>query len=73
MDLNTVEAAIKFLIVAIYSRLEKAAAIAKAALVCANGGDVGKAIEIVLDVEQLNYESGNLLNAASTLNRIAED
>jgi hypothetical protein len=53
-------------------RLVQAASIAKAALVCAEGGNVGKAVEIVLDVEQLTYESANLLNAASTLNRISK-
>jgi hypothetical protein len=73
VDTKVIEAAIKLLLVEMHSRLEKAAAIAKAAQVCADGGNIGKAVEIVLDVEQLNYESANLLNAASTLNRIAED
>jgi hypothetical protein len=35
------------------------------------GRQLLKAVEIVLDVEQLTYESANLLNAESTLNRIA--
>jgi len=30
-----------------------------------------KAVEIALDVEQLIYDAGTLLNAASLLNRIA--
>jgi hypothetical protein len=47
--------------------LEQAAEISKAAQVCADGGNVTKAIEIVLDVEQLTYEAANLLNAASRI------
>ena len=54
-------------------RLDQAASIAKAAQVCADSGNVGQAVEIVLDVEQLTYESANLLNAASTLNRISQE
>ncbi len=39
------------------------------AQVCADGGNVQRAIEIVLDVEQLTCEAGNMLNAATILNR----
>jgi hypothetical protein len=73
MDIKVVEAAIKYLLNEMSERLDQAAGIAKAARVCADGGNIGKAVEIVLDVEQLTYESSNLLNAASTLNRISED
>ena len=72
MDRGLVESAIKIFLGEIRQRLEEAASIAKAAQVCAEDGNVSKAIEIVLDVEQLSYESTNLLNAASTLNRISE-
>jgi hypothetical protein len=73
MDANAVDAAIKFLLTEMHRRLDEAAGTAKAAVVCAESGNTGKAVEIVLDIEQLTYESANLLNAASTLNRIARD
>ena len=72
MDRGIAESAIKLFLGEIRQRLDEAASIAKAAQVCAEDGNVSKAVEIVLDVEQLSYESGNLLNAASTLNRISE-
>ena len=71
MDSKVIEAAIKFILSEMRQRLNEAANIAKAAQACADGGNVGRAVEIVLDVEQLTYESANLLNAASTLNRIS--
>lgn len=70
MDPKIAEAAIKIFLNEMRKRLDEAASIAKAAQVCAEGGNVNKAVEIALDVEQLTYESANLLNAASTLNRI---
>lgn len=73
MDRTLAESAIKMFLVEMRARLDEASSIAKAAEVCAEGGNVSKAIEIVLDVEQLTYESANLLNAASTLNRISND
>lgn len=73
MDRGIAESAIKMFLGEIRQRLEEAAGIARAAQVCAEGGNVSKAIEIVLDVEQLSYESGNLLNAASMLNRLIGD
>ena len=71
MDRSIAESAIKLFLGEIRQRLDEAASVAKAAQVCAEGGNVSKAVEIVLDVEQLSYESANLLNAASTLNRIS--
>ena len=73
MDRTLAESAIKMFLVEMRERLDEAASIAKAAEVCAEGGNVSKAIEIVLDVEQLTYESANLLNAASTVSRISKD
>jgi hypothetical protein len=52
-------------------RLEEAAGIAKAANACAEAGNISKAIEIVLDVEQLIYEVNTFLNAASLMHRIS--
>jgi hypothetical protein len=71
MDRAVAENAITMMIGEIRTRLDSAAAIARAAQVCANEGNIGKAVEIILDVEQLNYEASNLLNAASTLTRIS--
>jgi hypothetical protein len=52
-------------------RLDQAATLGQAADACAKAGNVSKAIEIAMDVEQLSYEVNTLLNAASLLNRIA--
>ena len=56
----------------IRERLDGAVAVAKAAEACADAGDAGRAITIMLDVEQPLYEVTTLLNAASLLNRYAE-
>jgi hypothetical protein len=71
MDRAVAENAIAMMIGEIRTRLDQAAGIARAAQVCASEGNIEKAVEIVLDVEQLGYEASNLLNAASTLNRIS--
>lgn len=73
MDARTVAKAVGLLLTEIRTRLDQAASIARAACTCADGGNVDKAVEIVLDVEQLTYEAGNLLNAASTLNRVHQE
>jgi hypothetical protein len=70
MDEPTLKAALKSHLVEIRERLDQAASIAKAAEACAEAGNVHKAIEIVLDVEQLIYEVTTMLNAASLMNRI---
>jgi len=54
----------------IRENLEKAAAIAGAADTCAAAGNPEKTLEIALDIEQLMYEAGTLLNAASLHNRL---
>ena len=56
----------------IRERLDGAVAVAKAAEACAEAGDVGRAVTIMLDVEQPLYEITTLLNAASLLHRCAE-
>jgi hypothetical protein len=56
----------------IRERLDGAVAVAKAAEACAEAGDVGRALAIMLDVEQPLYEATTLLNAASLLHRCAE-
>ncbi len=71
MDLNSFEIILKTHLSLIEERLDEAAGIAKAAMTCVEAGNVEKAVEITLDVEQLIYEAGTLLNAASLINRIA--
>ena len=63
---------LKDLVRCIRERLDGAVAVAKAAEACADAGDVGRALTIMLDVEQPLYEITTLLNAASLLNRCAE-
>jgi hypothetical protein len=62
MDRAVAENAIAVIIGEIRARLDNAAGIARAAQVCATEGNIEKAVEIVLDVEQFSYEAGNLLN-----------
>ena len=56
----------------IRERLDGAVAVAKAAEACAEAGDVGRALAIMLEVEQPLYEATTLLNAVSLLHRCAE-
>ena len=44
----------------------------RAAEACATVGNIAKAIEIALDVEQIIYEVNTFLNAASLINRISK-
>lgn len=69
MDGATLEAALKMHLVEMRERLNRAAGIAKAAEACAEAGNIEKAIEIALDIEQLIYEVTTVLNAASLMNR----
>lgn len=70
-DAQTHEAVLKVHLTEMLKRLDQAAGIAKAATTCAETGNIDKAIEIALDVEQLTFEVSNLLNSAS-LHRIHE-
>ena len=72
MDSQIVEATLKLHVREMRERLDRAAGIAKAAETCAEAGNIEKAIEIALDVEQLIYEVNTLLNAASLINRISK-
>ena len=70
MDARLLEATLKAHLSEMRERLDRAAGIAKAAEACATSGNIEKAIEIALDVEQLIYEVNTFLNAASLMNRI---
>ena len=48
-------------------KLDEAVQVAKAAEACANAGNPRKAVEIIMDVEQLMFDANTLLNAASLL------
>ena len=72
MDAQIVEATLKMHVKQMRERLDRAAGIAKAAETCAEAGNIEKAIEIALDVEQLIYEVNTFLNAASVINRISK-
>lgn len=53
-------------------RLDQIAGVAKAAEACADAGNIAKAIEIALDIEQPIYEVTTFLNAASLMKRIGK-
>lgn len=72
MDAPTVELTIKSLLRELRDRVDKAAAIAKAAEARADSGNVEKGIEIALDLEQLTYEINMLLNAGTMINRMGQ-
>ena len=70
MDAQMLEATLKMHLAEMRERLDQAAGIARAAEACANAGNIEKAIDIALDVEQLIYEVNTFLNAASMMHRI---
>jgi GTP1/Obg family GTP-binding protein len=72
MDAHLVEATIKTFLTEIRTRLDKVAGIGRAADACAGAGFYEKGVEVALDIEQLLYEVTTLLNAASLINRIAQ-
>jgi hypothetical protein len=49
------------------AKLDNAVQIAKAAEACANAGNPQKAIQIIMDVEQLMFDANTLLNGAGLL------
>jgi hypothetical protein len=72
MDPHILEATLKLHIREMRERLEQAAGIARVAQTCAEAGNLDKAVEIALDVEQLIYEVNTFLNAASMMNRLGK-
>ena len=73
MEAHIAETAIKTFLTGIRTRLDKAAGIGRAADACAGAGFHEKGLEVALDVDQLLYEATTLLNAASLINRIAQE
>ena len=70
MDAAMLDATLKMHLSEMRERLTQAANIARIAETCAEGGNMEKAIEIALDVEQLIYEVNTFLNAASMMHRL---
>ncbi len=70
MDANILAPAMMMQLVLIRERLDQAAGLGQAAEACAKIGNIDKAIEIALDIEQLTYEVNTLLNAASLMKRL---
>lgn len=70
METPAAEFAVKACLKELRMRLDEAARVARAAEVCADIGNIDKAVEIVLDLEQPVYEAGKLLDTASLINRI---
>lgn len=72
MDRSATDVAIQSFLVEIHNRLDEAAGIARAADACVSAGNLQKAIEIALDIEQIAHEVNRLLDAASLLQRIKQ-
>lgn len=70
MDAHALESILKMHLTEMRERLEQVAGIAKAAEACGTAGNIGTAIEIVLDIEQPLYEVITFLNAASLIRRM---
>ncbi len=73
MDRTAIEPAIRLCLREIRNRLDGAASVARAAEARADTGQIEKAVEIALDIEQLAYEASRLLDAASLLGRLARE
>lgn len=70
MDADTLETTLRAYFAEMRGRLDEAAGIAKAAEACGEAGNIQKAVEIALDIEQLIYEANTMLNAASMMHRM---
>jgi hypothetical protein len=70
MDATTLTSTLMTQLTLMRERLDEAAGLGQTAEACAKAGNIGKAVEIALDIEQLTYEVNTLLNATSLMNRI---
>jgi hypothetical protein len=69
---QSAERTIKTYLAEIRTRLDKASGIGGAADACAGAGFHEKGLEVALGMEQLLYKATALFNAASLINRIAQ-
>jgi hypothetical protein len=67
MTPETIDTAVTELLQQVSQRLEQAVQIAKAAEACAEAGNPKKAVEIIMDTEDLVFQATTLLNGASVL------
>jgi hypothetical protein len=72
MDAQIAEVTIKAHLREIRRILDSAAGTARAAEACSKVGEIGKAVQITRDIEQLLYEANTLLNSASLLTRLGD-
>jgi hypothetical protein len=72
MTLEIAEAAIDQFITTVAERLDRANALAKAAVTCMEAGNREQAVTIVMGVEELVFDVNTFLNAATLINRNAE-
>lgn len=73
MDRIVIEPAIKIILDEIHTKLDEAARVAKAAKACAETGAINEGVTVSMEIEQLIYEAGRLGDAASLLNRLADE
>ena len=71
MDARLIATVLTTHLTAMRQRLDEAASIAKAAEACGTTGNIEKAVEIALDVEQLIFEVNTILNAASLMKKMS--
>jgi hypothetical protein len=67
MTPETIDTAVTELLQQVSQKLEQAVQIAKAAEACAEAGNPKKAVEVIMDVEDLMFRATTLLNGASVL------
>jgi hypothetical protein len=72
MTSEIAEAAIDEFITSIADRLDRAAAVAKAAVTCMEEGNREQAVTIVMGVEELVFDVNTFLNAATLIKCSAE-
>ena len=73
MDHATIEPAIRIVLTEIRPKLNEAARIAKGAEACALAGSIAEGVSVLMDIEQLIYGAGRLLDAASLLTRLSRE
>ena len=67
MTPEMLDAAVTELLQQVSHKLEQAVQIAKAAEACAEAGNPKKAVEIIMDTEDLVFQATTLLNGATVL------
>jgi hypothetical protein len=72
MTQEIAEAAIDEFLTSIQERLDRAAAVAKAAVACMQAGNREQAVIIVMGVEELVFDVNTFLSATTLIKRSAE-